>query len=581
MMVRVGLLLFHLVLCGALRAQANVCGINWRAIDKLEHSEPSIHSLDSIKANCKLNDHEILHWLHIRGKQCITLSRYDEALEHFQEGIQRSMDLKPDTFQAIFSNQMGVVKYYLGQKEDAISWFNKAEKIAVRNKLFKLQAFCLNNAGGIYTELQQYEAAERSLLGALAIYKKMGKNYRPKYLHTYRILATMYENTGQRQRAEAMYIELLEEAKALKDTTTIATTTMYLSYNEALLKNKERALLHAKEALDLLSLDSGNLNAIETGLNNWSQVNAMLGNYDIAYQALRQADRLNRSIYSNELNSKVAEMEVAFNTENERQQKELAQTKAKAAEIKLTAAKREFNSLALISILIVLILGSVFVIYRQRQRSKLSEKDIQVQKGRIAALLEGEERERTRIARDLHDGVSQMLFALKLNFSATNISDPQSHELIDKSIAEVRTISHNLLPKKLGENGLVDAIAVLVDQLNNLSTNFKADFSCSITEMHLKQEQQINLYRIIQELINNTIKHSKATQLGLNLSENARELILQFNDNGVGLNPSAIKDAGGIGWKNIMARLELLSGNLELIPVESGTHLTFTIPKEL
>lgn len=544
--------------------------IDWKVLKASTDSEALLKDLDSIAIYQTLEGKDKLTWLHLRGKVCVDLAKYDEALEHFHEGLDQLSVNETDTFSAIFSNQIGVVKYYLAQKREALNWFIKANDIARIHNMIKLEAFCSNNIGALYTELQVFDSAEVYLYAALNAFDLSGFKNSSPYLMSYRILATNYESMGEIEKSNAMYKKMVDIAEANKDTASLANIYSMLAMQEAKLGLKDAALRHADLGLSFYKRDTSNLDNIASANEYYSVVHETFGLFEEAYFKLQAASKIRKRMFSKSLSDKVGEMEAAFNTERERQKRALAEAEAEAA-------NKQLQLTALVSILLVLGLVGFLVALRQRQKRKLTEKDVQVQKSRIVAVLEGEERERTRIARDLHDGVSQLLSALKMNLTAAGVDDQPSLNLLDEGINEVRSISHNLLPKQLGKGGLISALDNTINELGS-SNYIKSKFINETTELELDTDRQKNIYRISQEVFNNALKHANATRISCKLQNQKEYLLLSITDDGVGLTLEQIKNSSGIGWKNIMARVEALNGNFNVIPTEKGTHLQFKFP---
>jgi NarL family two-component system sensor histidine kinase LiaS len=201
------------------------------------------------------------------------------------------------------------------------------------------------------------------------------------------------------------------------------------------------------------------------------------------------------------------------------------------------------------------------------------------------ALFKGQTIERKRVALELHDNLSSLLSAVNMTIQSINpeyLSESQQSiyqnlkHLIQNAYAEVRNISHNILPAELEKEGLATTLTTLVRQLNQ---NSPLQFSLSIINLHerLPVEIEFNVYSIVWELINNAIKHSHATTVSINLLRTACELNLMVNDNGVGIKKN--NEKRGIGLQNILTRLESLGGTFDTpLGVEKGTHIHIKIP---
>lgn len=228
------------------------------------------------------------------------------------------------------------------------------------------------------------------------------------------------------------------------------------------------------------------------------------------------------------------------------------------------------------AVIVALIIG--FFIYSViRQQRKLS----QWQQDRIAAEISTLEAERKRIAGDLHDELGPMLSAIKLQINLlepTNAAEgkalEKSSSQIDDIITRFREISYNLLPNTLVRKGFVIATHEFIGKLNNL---YQLHINFNSPEFSLGPEREINLYRIVQEIIQNTIKHAQATQLNICISKRGQDILLETKDNGIGFNYSEKRRQGkGIGLLSLQSRAELLGGQL-LIHTKPGEGVIFEI----
>lgn len=201
----------------------------------------------------------------------------------------------------------------------------------------------------------------------------------------------------------------------------------------------------------------------------------------------------------------------------------------------------------------------------------------------LVLILKGEEKERSRIARDLHDGVVQQIGSVLLKarnlFSELGISDEKKSlellENLENSNIELRSISHEMMPRSLKELGLVSAI----DDLLNKSFKY-TKIECSFENFNLDKRIttsiEIVLYRVLQELVQNIIKHSKANQVNVQLYTSENNIVILVEDNGIGFNSS--KKFKGIGLRNIITRVNSVNGKINFETLK-GTVVTIKIPK--
>ena len=189
-----------------------------------------------------------------------------------------------------------------------------------------------------------------------------------------------------------------------------------------------------------------------------------------------------------------------------------------------------------------------------------------------------------RIARDLHDGVGQLLAAARMSLGNTlgkhnNRKDFQStFEILEESIRELRAVSHNMMPNVLVKLGLVSALRQLTQ---NFNTNGKLDVDFQVIGVHerLDNRTETVLYRVVQEIFSNIIKHSEATKVNFQMIEHENELILIIEDNGKGYDTNLMSKSEGIGLKNIITRVEYLNGSVifDSSP-QKGTSVIIEIP---
>ncbi len=209
----------------------------------------------------------------------------------------------------------------------------------------------------------------------------------------------------------------------------------------------------------------------------------------------------------------------------------------------------------------------------------------------MRAIVDTQEKERARFAKDLHDGLGQVLTAASINLNIAQeelqVTDNSKghhifetiHGLLKQAIADTKTISHNITPHHLKDLGLVETIKDLGVKVNE-ATGAVVDLSMDIDRKGFDDEIDISLYRIVQELYNNSLKHGQASLINLNISLKDDAIKLKYSDNGSGFNYSEVsQNVSGIGLKNIRSRVKALSGDLSIASEENcGFHVMVIIP---
>ena len=236
-------------------------------------------------------------------------------------------------------------------------------------------------------------------------------------------------------------------------------------------------------------------------------------------------------------------------------------------------------------IFLVFVAGLYVFLLEYRKRKIIYEKEKQIIA--LTGILQGQEEERARMARDLHDGLGGMLSGIKLNLSSMKgnvIIQEQDAQLfaksisqLDNAIAEMRRVAHNMMPEALLKFGLNEAIQDYCDGINESNT-IKIKYTQIGLTQPLEKSVEVILYRIMQELTTNAIKHAGAKNIFIQLSKNEGVLHLIVEDDGIGFDTTQLKNTNGSGLHNVQTRVDYLKGSMEIQSSPSGTSITLEIP---
>jgi two-component system NarL family sensor kinase len=361
---------------------------------------------------------------------------------------------------------------------------------------------------------------------------------------------------------------------------------------------EQKKYLQAKQLLVSL-LKAGkltqDLNNRKTIYSNLATTNASLGLMNEAYKWSLAYSKLSDSLYESRLKERIDAMEVKYrNAEN---QKKIAILEKEKQGALLSAKNDRLNNWLLASISLgLLIIAAVSIFYYRNSKNLLLQKVINhqqqlrelEQQQRLtvtSAILTGEEKERTRIARDLHDGLGGMLAGIKINLSgwmAGNEVKKQDAELqqiivqLDHSVNELRHIARNMMPETLLKFGLETALKDLCESF--MAKNIHIDFQTFGIEKDISTSAQIALYRIIQEVMANAIRHAQATNIVLQCSQNDSVFFITAEDNGIGFDISTLNKVTGMGLNNIKNRVDYLNGKLDITSViNEGTTINIEL----
>jgi two-component system, NarL family, sensor kinase len=226
--------------------------------------------------------------------------------------------------------------------------------------------------------------------------------------------------------------------------------------------------------------------------------------------------------------------------------------------------------------------------YQLRKEQFIQQQRLQQQEQSASAVIEVEERERNRLVRDLHNGVAQVMSAIKMNLSGLSgkIGLQSDHDkkvfdntllLIDDSFREVDHLSANITLHALLKNGLVAAIEELTGKIG--SKNLVVGFDTSGFEERVDPVVEMLLYRVLQEAINNTLRHAHASRLDISLVKDEQGIGLTIEDNGQGFDTAIIAEAKGIGLNNMITRVHYLKGTVEFDSAPGrGTVVVVHVP---
>jgi signal transduction histidine kinase len=234
--------------------------------------------------------------------------------------------------------------------------------------------------------------------------------------------------------------------------------------------------------------------------------------------------------------------------------------------------------------LAILIFVTIYYRNQLKLKTENQHKLAEEQLLRLKNVVEAEEKERTRIARELHDGVGHLISAAKMHVESIQQEESEKEliinalKILDDAAIETRNISHNLMPSSLSELGLVSAIRELSRRINKAG-GLQIQFNCEASFNEPDITRSTAIYRILQEVLNNMIKHSGATAIQIQLSQTIHHIQLVVSDNGIGFQVSEINNSEGIGWSNIFARAAVIKGELEITSApQKGTKIILTAP---
>jgi len=498
----------------------------------LEISEKNNYTKGIISANTDL------------GALYRKLNDFDKAQYYLEKALKLELKNQPPDSTSLASIYLKLGLNYRGQKDykNALKFINKTltyEKTPVTKNDFYNSMLIFNSLALTYMDKKEYSLALINYLKALDFAKKSSSPY---------LISAAIINVGSVYELQKQY------KKAIKQ------------YEKGLeIAEKNNFLKWQMEAY--------------IGLKNCYK---HLGSFKEALYYLQDYIVINDSLKIEESKQKLAELETKYETEKKQKQIELLNKENEINELKLNRNK---NILIITFIILFLLLSTTFVYFRYLKQ-KTKTKELLFEKQLLSTVISTEDKERKRFASDLHDGLGPLLSSIKLYLSGLKDIDEEernkmidySIELIDESIKSVRTISNNILPVELSNKGLVTSIQRFCDKIQH-SKQIEINIKDDTGEKRLDPSTELILYRVIQELINNSIKHAEAKNIDINFHFDNKKFILKFQDNGKGFDIEKQKsESKGLGLKNIFDKVFSLQGEIKFnSKIGEGTTVVISL----
>lgn len=470
------------------------------------------------------------------------------------------------TLQATYLVDVGLVFANYREFPKAISYYNKSLEIlkTAENKN-EAAAWAYLNLANAYLEIKNLSLMNNALKNADVYLSKIPESQ-------YNVVAYLqksryYNAIGNPKEALANIQKGIAFAKSMN----LDYDYFNLSYEYSRLLKKQGQNIEAKMVLENLLRDSKysqrKLNKLVI-LNELSDIEKKLGDYHAALSYTEQFQLLNDSVQKENEKIQLLDLESKFKSKEQQKYLEHLQSKNDQQKIIIT-----------ISVILLLVVISFFA-YALHQRKKSNEQKLlsvqQQQKNEVEeALYEGEIQERERIAKDLHDGIGGRITGIKIHLE--NLAQQTHSEDLQKitnqleiCLSELRNTARNLTPETLKKFGLEEAVKDFCQNMASPATKI----SCYVKNLNQcdDQKKQIHIFHIIQEAVNNAMKHSDATQILVQCTLEDQLLLLEIEDNGKGFDPK--KATRSLGLNNIEKRVQALGGKLTIHSAEnSGTTI--------
>ena len=529
-------------------------------------------------------------------------SEYDLAMEKYKESYDLSLSIGYDKGVVRGLNDIGIILEYTGKIDQALAKYLEGLQYAENKKILFLSGVSASNIGTLYFIQKKYDKAIEYAQIALKYYQKI-KNIRG--------VGFVYQDMGQILKAQNRLDEALIQYRNAKDIRLsqndkrgLSFTYFGMAWTYKRMGNMARAREYMKKSLALRE-ELGFERMVMACIRALAQFNMAEKRYKEAYPYLKRsydwalnansAESLYESseamvkyyevigdlkgayyyqktlldakdsLFNVSQNESFAEMQTLYETE--KKEREILELEKNNTKITTQRNYIMGGSLALG-------LLSLFGFQWQKVRKERNDK-----KEFAEALLFTQEEERKRIARDLHDGIGQSLLLVKKQLEKNTSVTLENQILISDTLEEVRSISQDLHPFQIEKFGVTAAIKDVITKVEK-STELFITSEIDDIDGILSDKAEINIYRIIQEALNNVIKHAQATAVKMTLTKNDGKISLLIQDNGRGFDHEmAIVRSKSLGLKTMVERVSTIGGSLRFSDNDgSGTRLDVTVP---
>jgi signal transduction histidine kinase len=552
---------------------------NYQAILELYHGQflrYRLHYTPDVKLLSRL--HKYIAIAHLRS------GHYDSAMNYYYRILADMGEPDAANFTVFVEtyNGIGAISGRIGSNNHALIFFDKALALATKYNDTNQINMCMGNKAGIYINIRDYAKAKEICLQALAISRKM--NYDSYRSLNANRMAHILNASGQYQEALAYCMEAYASARRAQNFDNQIAASYITSYTYIQLQQYDKAEGYLLPAFRQAQ-EKGRRDNITDAYTQLATIYAHTGRYKEAYQYMDLYARSLDSLNNTATGERIAEAEGKLRTARKEQQ--LAEERLQFVQNANKLREKNFwiSAIALGSVLFLLIAGFRYKHKQKLQQEKMTNLAQQQEIERLNARMQGEAVERERIAKELHDGISVLLSAAKMNYTvlgkeqeqiATTPTYLEVMRLLNETGQEVRAISYNLVPELLIQQSLPAAIqsfCTLIRKGHHIAIEVQSYGSFNL----LPKELSYSIYRIVQELVHNTIKHAQATNLLLQLIIQENTLFLTAEDDGIGFDEK--KSPEGMGLLNLKNRVEQLNGHLGCTSVPgTGTTVEIEIP---
>jgi two-component system NarL family sensor kinase len=512
------------------------------------------------------------------GIEHMNVNDEEGALIYYFEGIKRyeAMDSMHRNLPILYANIINSY-YNLGKFATALTYCEKAYKKSMAWGNPPSQMSASSNYGRVLMKLKQPEKAKFFFEKCKMIADSVNDYYFQS--NYYQILGNFKFDDNKFEEALADFSKGLTLIKLTNAPYDIASNYIWMGACNVGIKNFRAGRKYLDSAY-MLAKHYDYSHQLKNIYSNRYYLEKAQGNFATAIIHLDSFNVLQDSIQHVADGDKIEFLDAKY--QGEKREAQINQLQSDKEIQRLNIQRKTTLNYFLIGAgsLVLLVTFLVFRNIRQKQKlqqQRIGELETLQQLTATEAVLPGEEQERTRLAKDLHDGLGGMLSGIKYSFNSMKgnlimtSENAQAFEhsmaMLDTSIKEMRRVAHNMMPEVLVKFGLDTALQEFCDDINQTGALQVSYQSIGMNDAAIEQINAITIYRVVQELLNNTMKHASANTAIVQVSKTDQRINITVEDDGKGFNTAILENPKGIGWTNIQSRIGYLKGTLD---VQSG-----------
>lgn len=491
---------------------------------------------------------------------------YQTGLDYYMKALKISEEIGKEERRMVILGNIGTIHRSLSNYDRAISYLEKSNAIAEKLNLSDKNISFDYNLGTIYLSKKDYDKA-------LEYIEKTLEKSRLNKMTDFEIaalstLTNIYSSDEKKDYVKAL--QYAQGSKQLSENFGDPYLMFYCWIDFSNIYYKQGAWKECEDAaLKAWAIDSVDIVQGKNIAANITIANIHLGNKERANSFFWKYNDFQNKYIDKNYRESLLDLETKYETE-----------KKELRIVSLEKEKQLYTWLAVLGIVAV-ILGSGLFFYRNRlNKQKIKQLEQEKQLVATQALLDGETAERSRLARDLHDGLGGLLSVLKLNLSEIKKSSltkddeeyfEKASEILDESNKELRRIAHHMMPASLMKAGLKTSLSDFCQAIPGVTFQYQGK------DIRLDERLEVTLYRCTYELINNAVKYADATKIDVQLLVKDNLISLSVYDDGIGFDPTSVTT--GSGLDNIRARIATFNGKMYISSSEKGTEFTIEIER--